>query len=280
MHQLGFGESDIVNNAVQVGLDVVGAGAVFALVWFRDFFVYRMAKLLRWLYSLVTSKRYVLLWIDDERSCTEKLMVRVEAAMTGGPAPAYAFRTLLRPRSLLFFPLKRTAAVILLDSDVSKIADEPRTARRIEEALRAYVDCGGGLVGGHDLIYRRVRSKTLQNMFGCRLTQFRSPAGGGEVPYTLCPDAARHDLRNGLPDSFRLDDGEILSGDWAPDTTPIYVSEDAARSPLVVAREFGRGRIVWINSGDRADHLCGSLSKPQKSLVLLLRNAIGWTART
>jgi uncharacterized membrane protein len=164
---------------------------------------------------------------------------------------------------------------VLLDTDVTKLADDPKVARRLEEHLRAYVTGGGGIVGSHDLIYRRVRSKELQEIFGCRITTFKSYKER-PVPYRCTSEGVGHPLADGLPETFELEDGEICWGDWAPDVSVVYTTDDEDRHPLVVAREYADGRVVWINSGDKAEWLCASLSKPQPEVVTLLNNALKW----
>lgn len=279
---LSMPASSLSSVAGNVAVNVLAAGAVVALIWFRDFVLLRLSWAWRWIYSLVTRKRYVLVWIDDDRSHSRKLIKRLGSqSQEGVVARPSSCRALRRPRSLLFYPLsyRRTKAVVLFDTDVSKLADEARVARRVEDRVREYVENGGGLIGSHDLIYRRVRSESLQRIFGCRITNFE---GVREKPvrYRINPQYGDHPLRRDLGDTFELDDGEVCSGDWAPDVAAIYTTDDEHEHPLVVAREYAEGRLVWVNSGDKAEWLCGSLARPEEPLVVLLRNALDWVSET
>jgi hypothetical protein len=256
-----------------VGTGLLTSGVLVALVWFRDYLVHRIAWAWRWCYSVATRKRYVLVWIDDDRSHAQLLSKRLKIANDD----RLSLRPLRRPKTLLYFPRspRRVQAVVLLDTDVTKLADDQGTARRIEEHVREYAARGGGVIGSHDLIYRRVRSTRLQELFGCRITRFKDYQDK-PVPYRRTAEGTEHPLAADLPESFALDDGEICWGEWAPDVSVIYTTDDDDRHPLVVAREYAEGRVVWINSGDKAEWLCASLSKPQPEVVTLLSNALTW----
>jgi type 1 glutamine amidotransferase len=256
-----------------IGTGLLTSAVLVGLVWFRDVLLHRLAWAYRWTYSTVTRKRYVLMWIDDDRSHAQLLAKRLKMANPD----RLSLRALRRPKTVLYFPRspRRVQAIVLLDTDVSKLADDPKTAKRIEEHLREYVSRGGGIVGAHDLIYRRVRSEELQHVFGCKITNFQSYKHGS-VPYRQAPEGVNHPVADGLPERFQLDDGEVCWGDWAPDVSVIYATDDEHARPLVVTREYAEGRVVWINSGDKAEWLCGSLSKPQPEVVKLLNNALAW----
>lgn len=268
---------DITSAAENIGYNVISTIVVIALVWFRNGIFLRLGVAYRWIYSVVTGKQFVLVWIDDDRSYSRKLIRR----LGDQEDRRLSFRAIKRPHSVLYYPQskKRIGGIILLDTDVSKLADEPQTARRIEARLRAFVNRGGGLIGSHDLIYRRARNKALQSVFGCQIIHFLTYREQ-PVPYRLNPGQANHPLAVDLPDSFTLDDGEICWGDWAPDATIVFTTDNEHRRPLVVCREYSEGRVVWLNSGDKADWLCASIAKPEEPFVLLLRNALHWVRET
>jgi hypothetical protein len=267
----------IASVAENIGSEVAAGALVFVLLWFRDAIVLKLRAAYRWLYSVFTRSRFVLVWIDDERSYSHKL---IRCLRTHDQAhDRLSYRAIKRPRDVLYYPRshKRVAGIVLLDTDVSKLADEPKAAGLIEKRLRAFVEGGGGLIGSHDLIYRRARNDKLQKVFGCTLTNFHSYKDK-PVPYRLNqPD---HPLAADLPGSFTLDDGEICWGDWAVDAEIVFSTEDQPQRPLVVCREYPEGRVVWLNSGDRGDQLCPSIAMPEERFVLLLRNALRWVQET
>lgn len=217
------------------------------------------------------------MWIDDDRSYSRRLIQHLHEPGDR----SLSFRAIRRPRSVLYYPRsrRRVGGVILLDTDVSKLADEPQAARLIEARLRKFVDGGGGLIGSHDLIYRRVRNTELQSVFGCKIMHFLSYKDH-PVPYRLNPDQANHPLSSDLPKTYTLDDGEICWGDWAPDAVVVYTTDDDHQRPLVVCREYSDGRVVWLNSGDKADWLCASIARPEEPFVALLRNSLRWVRGT
>jgi hypothetical protein len=264
---------DILSVAENIGYDIVSALALIILVWFRNGIFLRLGMAFRWISSVLTKRRFVLIWIDDDQGRAGNLARLLEGQEHGG----LSFHVVKRPRSLLFYPLsrRRTAAVILLDTDVSKLADEPKVARKIEDRLQAFVEGGGGLIGGHDLIYRRARHEVLQSVFGCQTDNFLGYKGGS-VPYRLNPEKTDHALAVDLPTHYTLNDGEICWGKWASDVVIVFTTDDDHERPLVTCRKYSKGRVVWLNSGDRGDTLCASIAKPEDRFVVLLRNALRW----
>ena len=263
--------ADVPSVVEDVATNVAAAGAVVLIVWFRDAALRRLMHAGRWVYSVVRRRRYVLIWIDDEWSHARKLA----RCLRSLDSSQLSYRALRRARSVMLYPLspRRVKAVVLIDTDVSKLSDETRVRQRIETRLREYVEDGGGIVGTHDVIYRRVRAEELQTVFGCRLTSFKG-AEDDRVQYRINREFASHPLREGLPDEFDLSDGEVCWGTWAPDVDIVYT--DADKHPLVVAREVAEGRSVWLNSGDKAEWLCASIAKPEDEFVRLTFNALSW----
>ena len=221
-------------------------------------------------------KQFVLLWIDDHQSLSEKLCRQLSRLDNEGNL----YRTLDRPTSIYLYPLsgRMVRAIIILDTDVSKLADQDSAQARLQRQLEHYVSRGGALIASHDVIYRRVRCTELQSMFGCQITQFY-PCRPEKVHYQVCAKAAGHPIRAGLSDNFELDDGEVVAGSSAPDVDVIYITADPPSRPLVVTREHGQGRLVWLNSGDKGDWMCPSLARPEEPLVRLLVNCVNWAGR-
>jgi hypothetical protein len=270
---LGQRINDIIGVAANVVSDVAAAGVVVVLVWLRDFIFSGIVRFWHWTEGSVRQRTHILVWTDDHRSSSQKICRALKTHDNG----SHIYRPLERPRSLFLFPTsaKRVGAIILINSDVSKLADKPSVQANIESRLERYVSKGGTLIGTHDIIYRRVRCIKLQRMFGCQTTKFY-PCRPGKVHYRLSPEAVKHPLRAGLAEEFDLDDGEVVWGDWAPDAQVIYSTPETTPKPLVVAREHGDGKLVWLNSGDKTEWLCASLALPEEAFVHLLMNSIRW----
>lgn len=157
-------------------------------------------------------RRWVLVWLDDDvPTYTKRIAMRLRPRLE-----RYHVVAIRAPRDLLGFPLHPwfTATVVLIDSDVTKFAGDPTLQDRIEEELEKYVEKGGGIVGTHDMLYRRVRNKRLQQIFGYKITHFvhrEQP-----IMYHLDSDNADHPsakaIAKDLPDTFPLEDGELIWG--------------------------------------------------------------------
>lgn len=265
----------------------IAASTIFAvLLWLKDHLgQQRVVVCCRWLFSTVTNRSYVLVWLDDEASGTSHaatLISSLQNAAVAQSATRLSFANVGRPTGLLFYPLtpRRTRAVILLDTDVTKLADQLAVATRIETNLRKYVEKGGRLVGSHDLIYRRVRATVLQGVLGYTTNDFLD-AKNNSVAYKVAAQHSEHFLRTGLADEFVLTDNEVCWGDAPPSAGAEVIFYTGAEieeqyRPLVVTRQHGQGRTVWLNSGDRGKALCASIATPEDGLVRLLRNAIDW----
>lgn len=55
-----------------------------------------------------------------------------------------------------------------------------------------------------------------------------------------------------------------------------FFSEEASPKPLVVTRNYSKGKIVWMNSGDKWDHGPKSILEPERNLIKLLKSSIEW----
>ncbi len=231
----------------------------------------------RKIYSALTREKYILIWIDDRgeeygyKLCKELRKSGVEDLL----------RSLKSPRDLLNYPLspKRVKTLILIVTDVTKLSGNNKLRELIQKRIINYVKKGGGLVGTHDLIYRRVRNTQLEKLFGCQINSFK----GVDWPlkYIKNPDCTDSKLTENLPNEFELNDGEIIWGDkWQSDVHIIFNSTDEFESrPLVTARECHKGRVVWLNSGDTKDDIFPeSIAKPEKEFLILLKNSIEWVS--
>lgn len=259
-----------------VGSSLVATAIVVILVWCRDVLRYRIAWLGRALRCAATRSSYVLVWNDDSKAQSHKLIKHLKPELGRG----IIFKALPEPDALRFYPLgpRRTRAVVLLDTDVTKLSPNPKHAEHIEKRLDKYVEGGGGLIAGHDVIWRRVRSHKLQKIAGGTLKRFES-FRDDPVQYKIKDGQDEHPLRTGLDDTFALADGEVCFGEWTKDAVTVYATGDNQAHPLVVAREYAKGRAVWLNSGDMTDSgLCQSIAKPDDNFIRLLVNAINWVS--
>ena len=135
------------------------------------------------------------------------------------------------------------------------------------------------MIGSHDIIYRRTKNYLLQDLFGCRITSFHMFPGATE--YKLNPDSRfvkRHGEVAWAP-SLDLLDGEVVTGDWAPEVDVLYSwankPDDCwpgrASVPLVTRKAVGGGAACWINSGDTGPNGGpASIRNPQPELISLL----------
>ena len=78
-----------------------------------------------------------------------------------------------------------------------------------------------------------------------------------------------------LPDEFTLHDGEICWGALENDVD-VYFETDGG-IPLVFIREYGKGKCIYMNSGDYRKGPPYSISKPEDLFVNLLESIIKYT---
>lgn len=238
---------------------------------------------------LPRSTPVTLVWIDADAQAAWGIVAELRERGVEG-----RWRVLQRPSQLLEYPLRPAVvrAIIMLDSDVTKIAEDAGRRRELEGRIHRYVDRGGALIATHDILYRRVGCTILQEMFGLgdggldAFSPRRGTAGDrleGPVTYDVVPERSDHRLARGLPESFVLHDGEVMyrRAGW-PRVRPVFVDAESG-SPMVVAHEHAtspkapNGRLVWLNSGDQGtDDLSLSLRQPEPHFVQLLENSLAW----
>ena len=219
--------------------------------------------------------RYLLLWTDATPAVTKRL-----AKTLGADASTFGVVPLDNPEHVGRFSLRPSliGAICLLVTDVSKLSESEKVRTRINGDLRKYVEDGGGIVGAHDLIYRRTRNQALEEVFGAIINQFARTEA--RVIYQRNPTKKDHPIAKFLPDEFALSDGEVISGDWKSDCEVIYQTKNSPPSALVVAREYGKGKVVWLNSGDYKSGPPDSISIPEDGFVELLKASILWVSQT
>jgi len=231
--------------------------AVIVLFAFQRSLLRALSRLVTATQAFLTRKRFVLVWNDVDRALSRRLATLLENRSSPG---LLLFRDLGTPEDILNYALtpRVVGCVILVITDVTKLSEDAGTRSKIQEALALYVARGGGLIGTHDIVYRRVRNEALQQVFGGMTNQFRRT--DQPVVYLRNPEAV-HPVADGLPDSFSLNDGEVVWGTWDNGVVPVFTSPEGV--PLVTAKEHGLGRAVWLNSGDNADHLAKSVAVPE-----------------
>jgi hypothetical protein len=283
-HWLPIHVSEDVRNIVD-GILVVVLGAVFAGLWrWAQGVRYCLGRLAHTILRYVTFRREILLWVDTEPATVRQLAIHLKKQLAASCDTGFRrthVHVLKAPLQVLFHPRKPSvvAAVVLINTDVSKLSVDNKISERIQRHLLKYLEAGGGLVGGHDLIYRRARNEELRNAFGGRIDGFSSVRDS--VPYVkIQPD---HPIAKQLPDNFSLKDGEVLATKGWPANAEILfrldVKEADKQHALVVARENADGRLVWLNSCDHQDQMCASIGDPEPHFVKLLSASVQWAAR-
>jgi hypothetical protein len=118
---------------------------------------------------LIFRKKYILVWNDHNIDLSKKIIHLLQ-----DKCPNYRFVAMKEPNELLKYPLKAKYIheIILMVTDVTKLAELENKRNLLQEKLRTYVVKGGMLFGTHDLIYRRCRNKILQDVFGCEIHKF------------------------------------------------------------------------------------------------------------
>lgn len=228
----------------------------------------------REIYSVLSGKKYILLWNDADISYSVKLCDELREKGVND-----LLKSLESPKDILNYPLspKRVKALILIVSDVTKLSDNKKLRELIESKIHSYITKGGGVVGTHDIIYRRVRNEILEDDFGGKILTFKRIEK--PIKYIKNVKYSSSILTRDLPDEFELNDGEIIVGEWKRDVDIIFSSaEEFGLKPLVTARKCPNGRIVWLNSGDKYDSFPISIGKPEREFLILLKNSIEWVS--
>lgn len=245
---------------------------VAVLVYFRHGLARTSKIVYHALARLLTRRRMILLWNDADFMYSERLRDLLHSHI-----PQYTIHCLRFPDEINSYPLFPyfLAAIVLIDTDVTKLAADDKTRKLLEKGICSYIHLGGGIVGTHDLIYRRTRNQLLQEIFGCTTTDFQRKDGPIQYHRSTGPDDP---IAADLPEHFELDDGEVVWGSWKSDCQTHFHTGGRPYRPLVVSRSYYKGRLVWLNSGEMSAALCKSIAMPEPRFVLLLRNTISWVA--
>ena len=238
----------------------------------------------RWANSLQAALlgwRYVLVWVDLPPPDRTKLIAQLAREL---PGHEIVWLTATEDLDRYHLDPRVTAAVLLIASDVTKLSEVASSRQAIQDRLNAYVHKGGGLVGCHDVIYRRVGNDILTKTFGGRITGFKTASK--PIPYTRNVAQLPDEFADLSPE-FILNDGEVLETTWDAGVQVLFKVEPAfaATMPdvrgelaLVACRCCGAGRAAWMNSADYGQNgPADAFSDP--AFIKLLGATIRWAAR-
>ena len=170
--------------------------------------------------------------------------------------------------------------VLIQVTDVSKFSASEDERSRIGEMLEEYVDEGNKLIVSHDVIYRRTRNETLQEMYHYKINNF---ARENNVKYTKTSYCKRVNAFSSLQSIFHLKDGALCWGDVTQlrdkkiffDTTLTDPqSGKRIRIPLVFGKIYGEGQLLWFNTGDTYDDPPAPITELDENFVKLLSECL------
>lgn len=260
---------DIISIISSLATEIIVMAVLAMLIFIKSrfYFIYRMWY---FLLSLLHNKKYVLVWIDDTVVNEQALISQLQTDL-----PNFIIKSILNPMDILKYPksYKIVNNIILIDTDVTKLANTEKDREKLQKHLLAYVKSGGVLVGTHDIIYRRVRNLLLQAAYGCKITGF-IPVDD-LLTYEINQDYNAHPLVRDLPQSFGIDDGELCWGDWkagAQEIATCVINGD--EYPVIVGRKYEKGILIWINTGDQKISQCNAISRLDTNFIKLLSNSI------
>lgn len=193
-------------------------------------------------------------------------------------------KTISDPEEILAEPFAQclTHAVIVLITNVTSLSLNVKSKEKIQERINSFCQNGGIVVLGHDAIYRRTSHETFEAMAGGRLEGYDNKEK--IVKYKRNDSEKRkiksNLLRENLPESAELTDGEYLRGTWREEVEFLYIlsqdspppgTEKTFHVPLVTRKLNGKGASFWINSGDSGKKGPPiSLSLPENDLIKIL----------
>ena len=141
----------------------------------------------------------------------------------------------------------------------------------IENKIESMVSTGElGLVGFHDIIWQNAHNPVLQGVFGGTLASFVNR----DSIYSIVNSS--HPVTKGLPDSFALDDDQLLRGSWGSGVN-VIMKADYLNTPVVVANRYNDGKTLYMAAGGDAGY-SGAIANNDTNLVQLYRNAVMWVS--
>lgn len=170
--------------------------------------------------------------------------------------------------------------VMIQVTDVTKFSASEDERNKIGELLDEFVDEGNKLIVSHDVIYRRTRNETLQEMYHYKINNFGRES---KIKYTKTNYCKQVNAFSELPSIFYLDDGELCWGDVSKlqdkkiffDTTTIDPQTGKRiRIPLVFGKIYGGGQLIWFNTGDTYDDPPKPITELDENFVKLLLECV------
>jgi len=181
------------------------------------------------------------------------------------------------PSRIIYFELNSIHAIILFNTDVTKLSTIEDTRIMLDKRLSSYVENGGLLLGTHDIIYRRTLNKNLQEAFGYYTKYFEAIE---RVEYHKTDICKKLNVFTSLDDRFYLTDEEICWGDKydLDDDVIVYFTGNNTKSndqiPLVFSRAHGNGNCFWLNTGETKMKAPRSISLMEEPLILLINEIL------
>ena len=213
----------------------------------------------------------VLIWSDIPKaeSTLKKFIKKLD--------PKYEYIIIKDPSRIIYYELNSIHAIILLNTDVTKLSTIEDTRIMLDKRLSDYVEHGGLLLGTHDIIYRRTLNEKLQEAFGYYTKYFEAIE---RVEYHKTDECKELNIFTSLDDSFFLTDEEICWGDRddLDDDVVVYFTGNSTKSddpiPLVFSRAHGHGHCFWLNTGETKMKAPRSISLMEDPLILLINEIL------
>ena len=263
--------TEIILLSILFGLRLIGIDLYFKTWWYIHLLYIYLLK--------IRGRKIVFVYTDcdDQFITTRNLATNLKRSIND---KSFKVLPIEEPASLLTWPLIKTItkAVIVIITDVSILSTNKKRRELVQRKLFKFVQSGGILVLGHDVLYRRTKNEILQRLAGCKLTCFRRQE---DITYkknnslNTPRTSSNQSLLDHLPDSFTLADREYVVGTWREGVEFIYTHSDDKNIPLVTRRVVQEGAVFWINSGDHTeDGPPRPITKPSKDLLDLLSKII------
>ncbi len=220
----------------------------------------------------------ILYWADFKKSYSRHLLKRVSAY-----CPQCEFEIIedIWQISHDEFDLSQYDIIMLQSTDVTKFSSDEKEREKIGDRLDEFVDSGKKLIVTHDIIYRRTRNITLQQMFNYQVNNFQRET---DVPYSKTAYCKQVHAFSSLTSNFLLADGEICWGD----TDKLHEKEiffdtlitnpqtgKKITVPLVIGKVYnGDGQLIWLNTGDTYEDPPRPITELDENFIKLLAECI------
>ena len=215
----------------------------------------------------------VLVWSDIPKAeaTLKKLVKKLD--------PKFEYIIINDPSRIIYYELNSVHAIILFNTDVTKLSTIEYTRIMLDKRLSYYVENGGLLLGTHDIIYRRTLNENLQEAFGYHTKYFEAIE---RVKYHKTDVCKELNMFTSLDDCFYLTDEEICWGDEydLDDDVVVYFAGNNTKIdkpvPLVFSRTHGNGNCFWLNTGETKMKAPRSISLMEEPLILLINEILNF----